>query len=94
MANGRVAWCTISWAWRIIIGKHIYFEIRFSIRNYKPRFLHVILFNCSESEHTIPRRINRKWRETYKFGYEGAAVQKFRKLLREKIYNVKRRSKK
>lgn len=50
--------------------------------------------NCRESEHSVPLRINRKWRETHKFGYEGAAVHKFRKLMREKIYNEKRRSKK
>lgn len=48
----------------------------------------------SETEHNIPKHMNSKWRERHVFRYEGAAVHKFRKLLREKLYNVKRRSKK
>lgn len=48
----------------------------------------------SEREHNIPQHFNRAWREKHQFGYEGAGVTKFRKLMREKLYNVKRKSKK
>lgn len=38
--------------------------------------------------------MNKKWNETHNFRFEGAAVAKFRRLMREKIYNEKRKAKK
>ncbi|XP_015516017.1 39S ribosomal protein L47, mitochondrial [Neodiprion lecontei] len=43
-------------------------------------------------EHTIPKFMNNKWRQKYKFGYSGNAVHKFRKLYREKLWNEKRKA--
>ncbi|XP_058445880.1 large ribosomal subunit protein uL29m [Malaya genurostris] len=43
-------------------------------------------------EHVIPKYANKKWNETRKFYYRGAAVTKFLRLYREKLYNVKRKS--
>ncbi|XP_058822102.1 large ribosomal subunit protein uL29m [Topomyia yanbarensis] len=42
-------------------------------------------------EHVIPKYANKKWNETHKFSYRGAAVTKFLRLYREKLYNVKRK---
>ncbi|XP_055542450.1 39S ribosomal protein L47, mitochondrial [Wyeomyia smithii] len=42
-------------------------------------------------EHVIPKHRNGKWNQTHKFFYKGAAVTKFLRLYREKLYNVKRK---
>lgn len=44
-------------------------------------------------EHVIPLWMNKKWREDHKFRYSGAAVAKFLRLYREKLWNVKRKAK-
>lgn len=51
-------------------------------------------FFYREREHLIPKVFNAKWRARHVFAYEGAGVTKFRRLLKEKLYNVRRKSQK
>lgn len=50
-------------------------------------------FYYRKFEHVIPIFMNKKWRESHQFSYGGYAVRKFLSLYREKLYNIKRKSK-
>jgi len=50
-------------------------------------------FKYREFEHLIPKVYNTKWRKTHVLHYKGIAVQKFRRLYQEKLYNEKRKAK-
>lgn len=52
-----------------------------------------IAFFYRSFEHVIPSFMNRKWRESHKFRYGGAAVSKFLLKYREKLWNEKRKAK-
>ncbi|XP_053970314.1 39S ribosomal protein L47, mitochondrial [Hylaeus volcanicus] len=43
------------------------------------------------SQYSVPKYMNTRWHKRYMFGYGGYAVQKFLRLYREKLYNIKRR---
>lgn len=49
-------------------------------------------FFYKEFEHMIPRFMNKRWRESHKFSYGGFAVRNFMLKYRERLYNVKRKS--
>lgn len=45
-----------------------------------------------QSEHSLPRFMNKKWQEKHKFNYGGYAVKKFLLKFRERVWNEKRKA--
>jgi len=52
-----------------------------------------IRINYKSCEHALPAHMNTKWIKSRNIGFGGRAVRKFLLLYREKLYNVKRKSK-
>lgn len=46
---------------------------------------------CKETEHVIPKSMNTKWKEQH-YQHRGNAINKFILMYREKLYNLKRKS--
>lgn len=52
-----------------------------------------IKYYYRKSEHVIPYFMNKKWRESRRFGYSGKDVAMFLSKYREKLWNEKRKAK-
>lgn len=52
-----------------------------------------IKYYYRKSEHVIPYFMNKKWRESRRFGYSGKDVAMFLNKYREKLWNEKRKAK-
>lgn len=49
-------------------------------------------FYYRKFEHLIPKFLNKQWRQRHTFDVVNGNIEKFQRLYREKLHNIKRKS--